>query len=449
MQDRNLVYQWAYNQRTHRPDEIVGKTDADLFAPEDVPAILETKRRVIESGTPVHVAHWLTSNGQRIFLDLHYEPLRNPAGEITGIGIAAVNLTAQKRTEEALLQSRNQFRVLTQNIDAGVALVDEHGQFAIVNPVFLRLFDLPDGSSIKNVNDCDWVKWQVFEENGELVHVDEHPVRKAVLTNRAVRDRLVGVKTPSGASLKWMLISAEPILRADGHMEALICTYLDITDRKRAEESLRDALREKEVLLKEVHHRVKNNMQVLASLVSLQADAVGDPATRALFDDFRDQVRTMAQVHESLYQSENLTSIAFDEFANGLTTNLARTHSRGDAAIRLTLDVEPVTLPIESAVPCGLILNELVTNAYKHAFRGRDAGEIVVSLRADAAGRVCLGVYDNGVGLPAGLDWQQSTTLGLRLVQILARQVRGEFDICVEHGTVFQLAFTPPTPKAP
>jgi two-component sensor histidine kinase len=148
-------------------------------------------------------------------------------------------------------------------------------------------------------------------------------------------------------------------------------------------------------------------------------------AIHEAFDDLRDRVRTMALVHENLYQSETLANINFAEYASALTASLARSHGRGNSDIRLTLDVEPVTLSIESAVPCGLILNELVTNAYKHAFRDRTSGEIVVSLRADSTGRVCLGVRDNGVGLLAGVDWRQGPSLGLRLVQMLARQVGG------------------------
>ncbi len=141
----------------------------------------------------------------------------------------------------SLRESHNQFFVLTQNLDVGVALIDEGGKFVIVNPAFLRIFDLPADADIRNVNDSDWAQWQVFDEDGALLDVDEHPVRKTALTGNPVRDRLVGVRSPSGGPIKWLLISAESLRAGDGRVNALICTYHDITARRQAEEALQEA----------------------------------------------------------------------------------------------------------------------------------------------------------------------------------------------------------------
>ena len=182
----------------------------------------------------------------------------------------------------------------------------------------------------------------------------------------------------------------------------------DITERKRAEERIKASLREKEVLLKEIHHRVKNNLQVISSLVSLQADGLADPTLRDLFQDVRDRVRSMALVHEKLYQSANLARVEFADYARSLLALPLAGPRRRRGRVRLTLDLEPVSLSVETAVPCGLILNELVSNALKHAFPGGRGGEVAVALHAGPDGRVRLRVRDNGVGLPAGLDWRQS-----------------------------------------
>jgi PAS domain S-box-containing protein len=159
------------------------------------------------------------------------------------------DVTGHKAAEQELRESRNQLEVLTHNLHSGVALIDEHGKFSIVNAAFLRMFDLSAESDIKNVNDRDWGQWRVFDEDGTILDVDEHPVRKAALTGKPVRNRLVGVRSPSDHELKWMLISAAPILKADGRMGLLICTYYDITELKRAEASQSVLLEERGRLL--------------------------------------------------------------------------------------------------------------------------------------------------------------------------------------------------------
>ena len=226
---------------------------------------------------------------------------------------------------------------------------------------------------------------------------------------------------------------------------------IDITERKRAEEQIRAALAEKEVLLKEIHHRVKNNMQVISSLVALQADRLPDGAMRSVFQDVSHRVRSMALVHEKLYQSADMAQVEFAEYSQSLLNYLWRAHETAASGVRLALDLEPVPLSVDTAVPCGLILNELVSNALKHAFRGRGQrgeavveGEVAVSLRGDAGGRVCLRVRDNGAGLPAGLDWRQAGSSGLRLVQMLAGQLDATVDVCSNQGTEFTVTFGGP-----
>jgi two-component sensor histidine kinase len=187
---------------------------------------------------------------------------------------------------------------------------------------------------------------------------------------------------------------------------------------------------------------VKNNMQVISSLVGLQADSSTDETVRSVLADVTDRVRSMALVHEKLYQSANFASIDFAEYVNGLLGYLWHAHSSEAAAVRLTLDLEPVSLPVDKAVPCGLILNELAGNSLKHAFRGRDKGEVTVSLFGDAEERTHLCVKDDGVGLPEGFDWQQTQTLGLSLVEILSRQLRADVEVSGSDGTRFEVSFS-------
>jgi len=228
----------------------------------------------------------------------------------------------------------------------------------------------------------------------------------------------------------------------DETMKYAISAGLDITERKHAEEQIRASLAEKEVLLREVHHRVKNNLQVISSLISLQADSLTDERMRAVFNDVRDRVRTMALVHEKLYQTGNLAQLNFAEYAASLLQYLWRSHGPLAEKVQLCFLIAPIVLPIETAVPCGLILNELVGNALKHGFPNGSSGEVTVALECNpATGTACLRVRDNGVGLPAGRDWRQSGSLGLRLVHILAGQLRGTLETETGPGAKFKITF--------
>jgi two-component sensor histidine kinase/HAMP domain-containing protein len=224
---------------------------------------------------------------------------------------------------------------------------------------------------------------------------------------------------------------------------------MEIEERKQAEKALKESeeqikasLAEKEVMLKEIHHRVKNNLQVISSLVGLQADGSQDEAVRQVLRDVTYRVRSMALVHEKLYQSADLAHIDFAEYTRSLLSYLWRAHGAIAADVRQTFDLEPVSLSVDTAVTCGLILNELAVNALEHAFQGRADGEVTVSLHSGADGRIRLSVSDNGVGLPAGFDWRQTRSLGLRLVQMLARQLDGDVAVSGEEGTAFTVTFS-------
>ncbi len=221
-----------------------------------------------------------------------------------------------------------------------------------------------------------------------------------------------------------------------------------VVERKRVEmelreteERLRASLGEKEVLLKEIHHRVKNNMQVISSLVALQADHLPDESMRAVLREVTHRVRSMAMIHEKLYESADLARVDFAQYARSLLGYLWSAHGNVAAGVRLTLDLEPLTLPVNSAVPCGLILNELVSNALKHAFNDCGEGEVAISIQSSAQGRVRLSVRDNGKGMPAGFDWREARSLGLRLVGMLAGQLRADVEVSSSGGTEFSISF--------
>jgi PAS domain S-box-containing protein len=222
---------------------------------------------------------------------------------------------------------------------------------------------------------------------------------------------------------------------------------VDITEQKRVAEVLRQALDEKEVLLKEVHHRVKNNLQIISSLLSLQADALNDPRDHALFKESEGRVRSMALIHERLYKSADLARVDFRDYVESLVTSLFFSYQR--ASVASELDVCDARLPLDTAIPCGLIINELVSNALKHAFPDERKGTVTISMREDSDGSLHLEVRDDGIGLPEEVDPETGKTLGLNLVSILTKQLQGVLDIERNGGTVFHVTFMTPIDEAP
>jgi two-component sensor histidine kinase len=215
----------------------------------------------------------------------------------------------------------------------------------------------------------------------------------------------------------------------------------DITERKRAEEKIRASLREKEVLLKEIHHRVKNNLQIISSLLYLQATRTEHPGAISALRESRNRIKSMALIHERLYQSPNLASVDMGEYTRNLVSDLQRSHSIGERAVRLRLDIEDIPLGITEAIPCGLIINELVSNALKHAFPKGRAGEITIGLQRGGANQVTLTVSDNGIGLPEQVDFRKSPSLGLTLINSLVEQLGGTIELDRSGGTAFTITF--------
>ncbi len=221
----------------------------------------------------------------------------------------------------------------------------------------------------------------------------------------------------------------------------------DITERKLYGEQLENSLKEKVVLLKEIHHRVKNNLQVISSLFNLQSAYIKDNEAREIFVESQNRVKTMALVHEKLYLSKNLSHVNFSDYVHELIVNLFGSYKFNSNKIDLVLNIEDIDITVDYAVNIGLIINELVSNSLKHAFiyceeKNSDRGELKISLNPDGDGKVILSVKDNGIGFPANLDFRYTETLGMQLVNSLVNQLKGEIELRRNAGTEFILTFS-------
>ncbi|MFH1571760.1 MAG: histidine kinase dimerization/phosphoacceptor domain -containing protein, partial [Gemmatimonadota bacterium] len=209
----------------------------------------------------------------------------------------------------------------------------------------------------------------------------------------------------------------------------IIALLRDITERKRTEGQILSDLRHKEILLREVHHRVKNNLQIVASLLALQAGQTSDAGARRLFDDCRNRVGSIALIHEQLYRAHDLAHVDLREYVRTLAEQIFRSYGVAPRAVQLVLEVEVGHLDVEQAIPCGLIVNELVSNALKYGFPGGRRGRVGIGLRRGDDDQLCLRVWDDGVGFPEEADLGASPSLGLRLVDSLVHQLGGHLDL--------------------
>ena len=260
-------------------------------------------------------------------------------------------------------------------------------------------------------------------------------------------------KTSSGDYI-WIETTSNPLFDNENNLKGFVCGSRDITDRKRTEKQIKTSLEEKEVLLKEIHHRVKNNMQIISSLLSLQSRYIEDEKYMAIFKESQDRVKSMAMIHEGLYKTNNLARINFEEYVRNLTSGLFSSYGMDKNIIETKMDLDKILLDVDTALPLGLILNELISNSLKHAFpieyiggtkgfQFKDAGIVkypkINILLSQSEEMLKLVVSDNGIGFPQNVDFQNTPSLGLQLVNTLVSQIKGEIKLEVDNGTRFIL----------
>lgn len=240
--------------------------------------------------------------------------------------------------------------------------------------------------------------------------------------------------------LVWVEIFMNPIFDTEGRVTEISLVSHDISEKKKTETEIVESLKEKEVLLKEIHHRVKNNLQVISSILNLQSSFINDKQTLDILEESRNRIRTMAIIHENLYQTTNFSSISFTSYLENLCHNLVASYHLYSGKVKLRMEMEKIDLVLDQAIPCGLLVNELITNALKYAFPGGMEGEIYVRLE-NKQERLRLIIEDNGVGVPGDIDILDSDSLGLQLVSTLVEQLEGEIQVENSGGIKYLVTF--------
>ncbi|NET46301.1 MAG: PAS domain S-box protein [Okeania sp. SIO2B3] len=349
----------------------------------------------------------------------------------------------------SLQESEKKFRSLYEATSDAVILLDKNG-IIDCNLAALKMFGLNNKEEFYHHNLADF--YPEYQQNGKKFDqlIKRYIVQAIVKGNccfewinqRADKSKfptevlLTAMKTGEYTQKKSSKKSTKNIV-----FQAVI---RDITQRKRHEEQIKESLAEKEVLLKEIHHRVKNNLQVISSLLRLQSRYIQDERILEMLKESQNRVRSMALVHEHLYQSKDLSKVNFTEYISSLAAHLFQAYAVKARGVKLNLNVIPICLNIDTVVPCGLIINELVSNSLKYAFPEECQGEIFIEFDYDDhdQNQFILKVADNGISFAQDLDYKKSGSLGLRLVCSLVRQLKGKIELINQVGTVFKITFS-------
>jgi PAS domain S-box-containing protein len=374
-----------------------------------------------------------------IYLQVSTSPIFDEKGEIIGIVHITKNINERKWAEEKFQRTFKELKDLESIINRSPAMaflwpVKEGWpvEFVTNNVKEVLGYTADDFISGK-------VSWPAITHHKDVPRLEEEVAKylEEGITEFSQEYRLIA----KSGDVLWMTDRNKVIYDSNNTATHIQSIVLDITGRKKAEEQVKASLNEKEVLLQEIHHRVKNNMTVITSLLQLQSNHIKDENYKEIFNNSINRIKSMALIHEKLYESKDLAKVDFNDYLKDMINSTFMSYGLNSHKIALKTDVEDVALGVDTAIPCGLIINELVSNSLKYAFPEDREGEIKVSLRRNDKAEVELTVSDNGVGMPEDVDFGKTDSLGLNVVNALVRQLHGKIERYKEKGTEFIITF--------
>ena len=402
-------------------EESVGKLHLSYIHPDDRERNNQLFLPLMERKTEYcrHEVRYLTKTGGVRWIEVFARLVLDANNQITGTAGTLNDITVRKQADEALQKQR----IAIEAAIDGVALMDDTGRYTYLNQTHVEMFGYNHPDELLGGT------WRRLYSDKEIERFKKEAAPELVNTGKW-RGTVIAIRRDGSTFSQEVSLTQ---IEGGG----LVCVCRDITDRIVAEQFILNSLKEKEVMLKEIHHRVKNNMQIVSSLLNLQLDHLQDETARTMFIESQNRIASMALVHEKLYQSNDLSRIDFTDYLRDLTENLAGILGAHARNISFVLKCADINLGIDTAIPCGLIINELVSNAYKHGFPKGGPGQVTLSLEPLADGRLQLEVADNGRGIPADFDLRKTKPLGMQLVHTLVQQLRGTLEIKRESGSRF------------
>jgi PAS domain S-box-containing protein len=418
-------------------EELYASRDAFLEAiyPDDRSIIISTKTQNVHQPQEIEY-RIIRPDGEIRWIRDRAFPVYNDSGELYRVAGIAEDVTQDKQAQAALRRSQERLQLALEAAENGLWDWNLITGELYISPQALQMLGYCEEEFTGLIT-----QWQ------EIIHPLDKPwvlerLNQHLTQNSGAYAFDYRLRT-RGGQWKWMANYGKVVERdAQGNPVRMTGVQQDITERKKVEEKLQNSLREKEVLLREIHHRVKNNLHIISSLLDLQSDTLENEQLVEMFADSQNRIRSMALIHEQLYQSPDLGQVEFGEYIHRLMNNLFFSFGENINNIQPIIEVDSVYLNIETAIPCGLLINEIVTNAFKHAFSQSSSGKIHVQFSQQDQ-QLKLIISDNGKGIPNTIEWQKSSSLGLRLVKILSQQLKAKVQTDFSQGTYFQFIFLP------
>jgi len=411
-------------------EEIIGKPLSMLFSDEQEMA--KVVERITDDGSVANEIINKKKDGTFFISFLSASVIKNEKGEIVGAMGVSRDITAVKKAEEELRLSEERHRAIYDQAYIGISRIAKMGRFLLVNE---RLCDMLGYTA-------DELYKKTFYELGVQEEVEESLVDWDQLLSGKIKNfSREQTYVRKDGELLSANVTVSLVRDSNDSPNYFVAVFEDITERKEYERQLQESIKEKEVLIKEVHHRVKNNMQVISSILNLQSSYIDDETALGILRESQDRIKSMSFVHESLYQSKTLSEVNFSEYIQNIARNLFHSYGRREGGLSLDFDLEEVHLNLDTSIPCGLIINEVVSNSLKYAFHGREKGVIRIEFSKLSDGKLKLIVSDDGIGLPDNFDIENAESLGLQLVTTLVTQVSGELKIDTSNGTRFTIVF--------
>jgi PAS domain S-box-containing protein len=400
-----------------RPGEVVGCSLFEIYA--DNPKIVSDARRVLKGEA---FSSETEANGIRF--ESRYSPMKNDDGSVIGAIGVAMDVTERKQAETSLRESEEKYRTLFDMESDALALMDiETGNILDANKAFINLYGFSK-EEVLNMKNTDFSEEPEETQKSVLGHNPFIPLRYH--------------RKKDGTVFPTEICAS--IFEYQGR-EVLIAAVRDITDRMKAEEQIKSSLREKEILLREIHHRVKNNFEIVSSLLDMSSMRSDNPETQNLLINARSRIHSMSLIHSQLYQSDRFDQIDMDSHIRELSQHLLCVYGKGEK-IDLILTPSQVYLSVSQAIPCALVLNELISNVFKHAFRKKKQGTVRISISTPEPSTVLVQVKDDGDGIPEGTDSSSQTGLGLKMARYLVSgQLKGEMRVRNDNGTEISIQF--------